>query len=87
MLPSDNESFLADLEATQQRAKKCGLGEALRSMEKDLKDEVVSSLNDPQYYATTITTALKKRGFRVNEWQVRNCRRQCDCGELPGGSE
>jgi hypothetical protein len=88
MLPSNSKSFLTDLEEEQKRDKKCGLGEALRSMDEPLRAEVMKALKgNSGYYSTTITSALKKRGFQVNQWQVRNCRKQCDCGSIPGESE
>lgn len=76
-------SSLADeFAAEQNHEKRCGLKDALRSMEKEEKEQAIEALHDLSVYGTTITAVLKKRGYKVNQWQVRHCRSDCECGEI-----
>lgn len=82
-LSSQRKGFLEELAGIQQKEKQCGLKDALRSMDPELRAEVREALkSDSGWHSTTISTVLKKKSYRVNEWQVRNCRKNCECGEL-----
>lgn len=83
-MPSSKSSdFFAELEV-HKAEKVCGLKDALREMDDAYRAQVKEALGSSarKYPSTAITAALKKRGFRVNEWQVRRCRSTCECGEL-----
>lgn len=79
---SSEPSFLEELDENQKHVRKCGLSQALLSMDDDFREEVLEALRDPSYQSTTIATALKRRDYRVNEWTLRKCRKSCDCGVI-----
>lgn len=77
--------FLDEVLSEQSRTKKCGLGDALRAMDPKEFAEVRDALADRSLEHSSIFRVLKKRGYKVNRWQVRDCRVSCECGALTKG--
>lgn len=79
-------SLLDDIAVEQKTEKKCGLGDALRSMEEDELKQVIDAFRNPKFQHTAITRVLKKRGYQINRFQVAECRKcvdtGCECGAL-----
>lgn len=74
--------FLAELQNDEQYEKRCGLKAALLEMEDGYLEQVVEALKDSRWSSASIARTLKKHGYRVNEWQIRRCRKNCECGAL-----
>ena len=75
--------FSDEVRAAQERDVRCGLGTALRSMDKKFCSEVLEALADSTLEHTAIADKLVELGYRVNRLQVSICRRKCRCGAIP----
>lgn len=62
----------------------CDLANALASMDENYRAQVIAALLDRQYDGALIARTLLAKGYHVNEWTVRRCRRVCGCGVLNG---
>lgn len=79
-----NVSLQDEIVQVQARPKKCGLGDAIRSMDNDLAKQVLEALSNPTFESTAIAIVLKKKGYHVSRFQVGQCRKDCECGALDG---
>lgn len=79
----DRVSFRDQVKQAQTPTRRCGLGDAIRSMDPDFATEVCEALHDPTLQSTTMTDMLKDMGYKINRWQIMQCRKACECGAIP----
>ena len=84
MASNKSGNFFEEMQEHRNDPRSCDLRVALNGMPDEYREQVVEALLNRQYDGALIARTLRAKGYHVNEWTVRRCRRECGCGVMNG---